>query len=318
MNEVFLEDSNHNCRIFCVGIFSKKSSWIPPVPSLVESGKTTKCTQICKADSFQTIPSLLDILLDPLPLGSMQTVSIITVVFNAREDLKATMESVFAQTYPGIEYVVVDGASTDGTVDLIEAHADRIHTWVSEPDKGLYDAMSKAIQLATGDFLWFVNAGDLIYRPDTLENIMKAALPDTDVLFGEVMIVDENGRELGTRSARTTRKLPQRLTWKSMRYGMVVCHQGFLARRSLAEPYQEGNWVADLDWVIRILKKSRRNTFVPGILASFQEGGVSTQKRKASLKDRYRVLQEHFGWLPNLLAHVYILIRAAIFALRSR
>lgn len=248
----------------------------------------------------------------------MQTVSIITVVYNACEDLRITMESVFAQTYPAIEYVVVDGASTDGTLELIKDNADRIHTWVSEPDKGLYDAMSKAIRMATGDFLWFVNAGDLIYQPDTLERIMGTALPDSDVLYGEVMIIDEQGHPVGTRSELTTRKLPDHLTWKSMRYGMVVCHQGFLARRELAEAYQEGNWVADLDWVIRILKKSRRNTLVPGILASFQEGGVSTQKRKASLRDRFLVLQQHFGWFPNLIAHGYILFRAAIFSLRGR
>ncbi|MCB0706297.1 MAG: glycosyltransferase [Saprospiraceae bacterium] len=245
----------------------------------------------------------------------MQKVSIITVVYNARELLAKTMESVFAQTYSNIEYVIVDGASKDGTLKLIEENAARISRWVSEPDKGLYDAMSKSLKLATGDFVWFVNAGDLIPESDTLERIMAKAEPDTDVLYGEVMIVDKDWNPLGTRTERTTRKLPKVLDWRSMQYGMVVCHQGFIARRQLAGPYMENNWVADLDWVIRILKRSRKNTLVPLIFAEFQEGGVSSQKHWASLKDRYAILQNHFGFFANLKAHIWVLLRALFFKL---
>ncbi|MBR9922090.1 MAG: glycosyltransferase [Bacteroidetes bacterium] len=248
----------------------------------------------------------------------MQTVSIITVVYNAKDLLAKTFESVFAQDYPGIEYIVVDGASGDGTTDLIRENQKNIDTWISEPDKGLYDAMSKALHLATGDFVWFVNAGDLIPQSDTLSRIMEKADTETDVLYGEVMIVDKDWQDLGTRSERTTRKLPENLHWKQLRFGMLVCHQGFIARRKLAGPYMEDNWVADLDWVINILKKSRKNTFVRDVLfAKFQEGGVSTQKRNASLKDRFAILRKHYGLIPNLMAHAWILIRAFLFSFKG-
>ena len=95
-------------------------------------------------------------------------ISVITVVYNGIDLLRGTMESVFAQTYPNIEYIIIDGNSNDGTLELIKENESKITKWISEPDKGLYDAMNKGIKLATGDFLWFMNAGDRIFAKDTL------------------------------------------------------------------------------------------------------------------------------------------------------
>ncbi len=245
------------------------------------------------------------------------TFSIITVTYNAAALLEGTLNSVAAQSYPHLEYIVVDGASTDGTRDLLQRHSARISRWVSEPDRGLYDAMNKGLQMATGDFVWFLNAGDHLYDERTLERIAEAASPDTDVLFGEVLLVDEQRRPLGTRSERTTRRLPAELTWKSLRQGMVVCHQGILVRRSIAPAFRIDNLAADMDWVIEALKRSRKNTRVEGLLATYLVGGLSARKRLPSLFHRFEVMARHYGWFQTLLLHLWFVVRAGVWAVLS-
>lgn len=152
------------------------------------------------------------------------TFSIITVTYNASRWLERTILSVLSQSYASIEYLVIDGGSTDGTVDLIKQYEAGIAYWVSEPDRGLYDAMNKGLQRATGDYVWFINAGDTIYTADTVQKIvasLKKNVSLPDVLYGETAIVDAEGRSLGMRRL----KAPRRLTWKSFRMGMLVCHQ---------------------------------------------------------------------------------------------
>jgi glycosyltransferase involved in cell wall biosynthesis len=247
--------------------------------------------------------------------------SIITVVFNGALLLEDTILSVLNQTYPHIEYIIVDGASRDGTMQIVQKYAqsfdNQLNTnfnfrWISERDKGLYDAMNKGQRLATGDFLLFLNAGDHLFSPDTLAQIAAQATVDTDILYGEVMWVDAHRKHLGTRSQRTTQQLPDVLDWKSMRYGMVVCHQAFFARRTIAPAYLENNLAADIDWVIVCLKRARRIQHTHIMVSEFLTGGISKQKHRQSLLDRYSVLQTHFGWLANGFAHLYIIGRAAI------
>ncbi|MBK7410864.1 MAG: glycosyltransferase [Saprospirales bacterium] len=238
------------------------------------------------------------------------SVSIITVVFNARELLEGTMRSVFGQTYPSIEYIVVDGGSTDGTVALIQAHAGRIAHWISEPDKGIYDAMNKGLRLATGDFVWFLNAGDELFSSDIVEKAMAFYRPETDILYGEVMLVDDQRRHLGIRTELTAQKLPALLTWKSLRFGMVVCHQAILVRRIIAPFFIENNLTADIDWVICALRHSRETRHTSLVLAEYLQGGLSKKRHRRSLKDRYIVLRKHYGFWENLLAHAGILLRA--------
>jgi glycosyltransferase involved in cell wall biosynthesis len=247
--------------------------------------------------------------------------SIITVVYNGASLIEGTMQSVLNQTFTDFEYLIIDGRSKDETVmiaeRLISHHPhksfaeNRIHLF-SEPDKGLYDAMNKGLNRATGEFVLFLNCGDHLFEATTLEKIAAAATPTTDILFGETMLVDEARTHLGTRSEMTVQKLPIRLTWQSMRFGMVVCHQSFLPSRRLTPPYIEGNLAADIDWVIACLKKAQEPTPTQAILSEFLVGGLSKQRHRESLKHRYQVLRKHFGFLPNLLNHVYILVRAVL------
>jgi glycosyltransferase involved in cell wall biosynthesis len=252
----------------------------------------------------------------------MTRFSIITVVFNGELLLEGTILSVLNQTYQNIEYIIVDGASRDGTMALVQKYAQRFENqlnttftfrWMSEPDKGLYDAMNKGQRLATGDFLLFLNAGDHLFAADTLAKMAAQTTADTDILYGEVMWVDAERKHLGTRSQLTTQQLPDVLTCKSMRYGMVVCHQAFLPCRTIAPTYLENNLSADIDWVIRCLKKAKKVQHTHIMVSEFLTGGISKQKHRQSLLDRYAVLKTHFGWLPNLLAHIYIVIRAIRF-----
>ncbi len=243
---------------------------------------------------------------DPSPLFS-----IITVVYNSAPLLEMTLKSVVEQTYPQVEYIVVDGASTDGSLALIQQYESELSHWISEPDEGLYHAMNKGLGLATGDFVWFINAGDTIPHRETLAQMAAKMKPDTDILYGEVMLVDDERRPLGTRSEGTTHQLPEKLKWQSMRYGMVVSHQGFLPKRVIAPTFIPNNLSADIDWVIECLKKSNNTTHTQLIVAHYLMGGLSRHRHRQSLKDRYRILRKHFGTIPNLLAHGWILVRAA-------
>jgi glycosyltransferase involved in cell wall biosynthesis len=234
--------------------------------------------------------------------------SIITVTYNAEKLLEDTIQSVISQTYHNIEYIIVDGDSNDTTPDIIERYRPYIHTVVSEPDKGIYDAMNKGMALATGDYLCFLNAGDSLYEDDTLilmvQSIRSKELPD--VLYGETALVDEKRHFLRMRRLSA----PGKLTWKSFKQGMLVCHQAFFAKRSLAEPYDlQYRFSSDFDWCIRIMKKSDilHNTRLT--IIDYLEEGMTTANRKASLKERYRIMVRHYGWFSTTYHHLWFVLR---------
>ncbi len=241
--------------------------------------------------------------------------SIITVVYNGEQLLPGTMDSVLAQTFVDYEYLVIDGASKDGTRALVSAYEDRFEgrmRWLSEPDKGLYDAMNKGLQLAEGDFVWFLNAGDHLHAPDTLAHLAAQTGPETDVLYGDTLLVNEKREPLGLMSELSTRSLPEHMTWRDYLGGMRVVHQSFVARRTSAPAYEMKNLCADYDWCIRILKKSRQNVHTGRVLSNYLAGGLSKKRHRQSLRDRFRVMVRHFGLASALLAHLFIVLRAIL------
>lgn len=235
--------------------------------------------------------------------------SIITITYNAARFLENTILSILSQSYPKIEYIIIDGGSTDGTIDIIKQYASGISYWISESDKGIYDAMNKGLQKATGDYVWFINAGDSLYTSDIVQRVSalvqkKKALPD--IIYGETTIIDETGRPLGQRRL----KAPKKLTWKSFRMGMLVCHQSFITKRSIAPLYDlTYRYSADFDWCIRCMKDSSRIYNTGITLSNFMDGGVSTSHRKASLKERYDIMCRYYGKISTSLLHIWFAIR---------
>ena len=155
-------------------------------------------------------------------------VSVVTVCYNAVQTLEKTMLSVLNQTYPDVEYIIIDGGSTDGTVDIIKKYADRLAYWVSEPDKGIYDAMNKGIKVATGEWINFMNAGDTFYKVDTLEKV-SASFDEqkADIIYGDVNNVLFWGSKISK---------PFPITGLTKR--MVFSHQSSFVKMSLMKEYE--------------------------------------------------------------------------------
>jgi glycosyltransferase involved in cell wall biosynthesis len=244
--------------------------------------------------------------------------SIITITYNAEQFLERTIQSILAQTNQNFEYIIIDGKSKDGTLAIAEKHKNRVNQLVSEPDKGLYDAMNKGLKKATGDFVWFMNAGDEINDNQAVENIYKAISDKTDVLYGDTYFVDNDGNIQGLRSEITPHRLPKNLTWQDMKLGMLVCHQAFIARKSIAPLYMENNLSADVDWEIECLKRAREIKYLDFIVAKYLTGGISNQQLKRSLLDRYEVLKKHFGLSGAITAHIQILFRGISLMLKKK
>lgn len=238
--------------------------------------------------------------------------SIITVTYNAATVIEPTLKSIAAQTYRNIEFLLIDGGSSDDTVEKVRTGGVEIACLVSERDKGLYDAMNKGIERATGDYLCFLNAGDSFHAPDVLEK-MVAAISDEgtlpDILYGETAEVDEERNFVRMRRLQA----PEKLDWRSFRHGMLVCHQAFFVRRTLAPAYDlDYRFSADVDWCIRVMKKSKDIVNTHVVIVDYLQNGLSLQNHRASLVERFRIMAKHYGLLPTLLRHAWFVVRAII------
>ena len=252
------------------------------------------------------------------------TITYVTVTYNAADVLQRTLDSVLAQDYPDIVHLIIDGASTDGTQEMVNDYIEcsndsgnghRIQL-MSEPDKGIYDAMNKGLRSLDGDYVCFLNAGDFLPASDTVSRIAAAVAESAPaVLYGDTDIVDAEGRFLHHRRLAP----PENLTWKSFRHGMLVCHQAFYARTdfAIATPYdQQYKYSADVDWCIRIMKAADKEK-VPlqnlhMVVANYTEEGQTTLHHRESLKERYRVMERHYGRVQTFLMHCWFLVRAVL------
>lgn len=237
--------------------------------------------------------------------------SIITVTYNAERFIEPTILSVGAQNFSNREYIVVDGSSKDGTVDLLKKYPEIVTRWISEKDAGLYDAMNKAIMLAQGEYIMFLNAGDLFFDDEVLEDVFRLA-GDADMIYGDTAIIDTNYDMVGMRHMRP----PAKLNWKSFKKGMVVCHQAILAKRSMV-PFYDLNYrvAADIDWAIRLSKSAKSFYFYDEPLVRFMQDGISTLNRSQGLKERYKIQSHHYGPVPTLLNTLWLGIKY-VFSLR--
>ena len=267
-------------------------------------------------------------------------ISVITVTYNAEEVLLRTLKSVERQSFKNIEHLIIDGASKDGTLAIAEEYKQRVSydvTILSEPDKGIYDAMNKGLHLAQGDYLVFLNAGDCLHAADTLELIEErgerreereilrseereilrseerdARCEEPAVIYGDTDIVDDEGRFLGHRHLSA----PEKLSWKSFRRGMLVCHQSFYVRRDIAAtiPYNLNyRFSADVDWCIRVMKEAESRGLAMvnthAVLTDYLKEGQTTKNHRASLKERFIVMKHHYGLFTTIIMHLWFLLR---------
>ena len=257
-------------------------------------------------------------------------ITYVTITYNAAKVLKRTLDSVLEQDYPNIEHLIIDGASTDDTLKMVNDYitqsnaAENGHQIqvTSEPDKGIYDAMNKGLRCLTGDYVCFLNAGDFLPAPDIASRIAQAITdtnqpsPNTSqlpaVAYGDTDIVDGEGHFLHHRRLAP----PEHLTWKSFRQGMLVCHQAFYARAdfAIATPYDmQYRYSADVDWCIRVMKAAAKEN-VPllnlhMVVANYTQEGQTTLHHRESLMERYRVMEHHYGRVQTLLLHCWFAVR---------
>lgn len=299
----------------------------------------------------------------------MITFTVVTITFNAAKVVSRTLKSVERQTWQAIEHIIIDGASTDKTLDIVadyvndsrkyhspaadkcsanDSHASSLGSRrtqptssnpadggkettaprhvirvFSEPDSGIYDAMNKGLRHATGDYVVFINAGDCLHDAHTLENIARNTGLDSltadsrqwpAVIYGDTDITDGDGVYICRRKHRP----PRKLSWKSFRQGMLVCHQAFYARRDIAAatPFDMNyRYSADIDWCIRVMKEAE-NMRLPlvnaGItVADYMREGLSTIHHRASLMERFAIMRRHYGLFSTLVMHVWFVLRAA-------
>ena len=247
--------------------------------------------------------------------GILPLVSIITVVYNSEQFIEKTILSVINQSYPNIEYIIVDGNSTDGTLKIINKYAKYIDYFVSEPDNGLYDAMNKGMKQATGDYFWFINSGDLPYNETILSDIFKAGKNFADIYYGETEIIDTKGKTLGSRR----HKAPKKLTWKTFLWGMKVSHQSIIVKKEIAGLYDlRYKLSSDFDWVINALKKAKTIENTELILSRFMEGGITKKNMVPSLKERFLIMKNNYGLIPTVLSHFVLIIKLAFYYLINK
>jgi glycosyltransferase len=223
--------------------------------------------------------------------GEPPRVSIVTVTLNSREHVEDAIRSVLSQTYPAIEYVIVDGGSTDGTLDLIRAHEKHLASWISEPDRGIADAFNKGLAATSGDYVLFLNSDDWLADPQALSRAMRPATgsPSPDIIFGNCDLVDRD-------TGRLLRHLDHGWSPTAFRFGRMINHPALFTHRSYFRKYgtfDESYRIAmDYELMLRGALESRV-VHVPSVITKMRSGGLSIRNREAVVEEIFRALKKH-------------------------
>lgn len=223
-------------------------------------------------------------------------ITVITVCRNADRLLELTIQNIASQTYPAIEYIVVDGASTDKTLDVIKKYATNIDRWVSEPDKGIYDAMNKGVRMATGEYCIFMNAGDTFANNDVLSRIFSKP-NQADVIYGNVIKTDKVGNRFEKKA-----EAPHNA------HRMFFCHQCALTRTECLREYPydtKYSMSADFKLYKTLWKRKKIFKQLPLPISIFDTNGVSNTSRAKGLKQNIAIIKE----LDNFVDKIKLLPR---------
>ena len=226
-------------------------------------------------------------------------ISIITINFNDKKGLDKTIQSILSQTYSDYEYIVIDGGSTDGSIDVIKKYEDRIDYWVSENDSGIYNAMNKGIQKATGEYLHFLNSGDCYYNCSVLNDIFFQKSYSEKLIRGN-LVFDEK---------------PKEIVWENFGYEDITfyqmfkhtfAHQATFIHKQLFELYGSYNESYKIcsDWLFfcKCILENEKTTYIPINICLFDVSGVSMKNRQISLEERKKAIKEI---LPNSIIEDY-------------
>ncbi|MCF7560325.1 glycosyltransferase [Sabulilitoribacter multivorans] len=223
-------------------------------------------------------------------------ISIITVNYNNKLGLERTLKSVQSQTYTNFEHIVVDGESTDGSKEIIESNKQYFTYWVSEPDKGIYNAMNKGIKAAKGDYLFFLNSGDDFLGTDSLENI-STHLKTYDFIYFNINVKDGNNSYV--------KKCPSTMSF-SFLHNDTIPHQSIFIKKSLFK--HVGNYDENLkivsDWkflILALIKHNATYKHIDAVFTNFYRGGISSLEANKVLvnKEREQVLKQEFSVILN-------------------
>ena len=211
--------------------------------------------------------------------------SIITVNLNNRDGLQKTIDSVISQTFRDFEWIVIDGGSTDGSKELIEQYSDHFAYWVSEPDKGIYNAMNKGIRVAKGEYLQFLNSGDWLYRKTTLEKCLSHNY-DSDIIYGDLCFCNGETSEIY--------HYPQHLSLRFL-YNFSLGHPASFIKQSILQEtlYDESlKLVSDWKFYFTQALNNRKFEHIDEVVSSFDTTGLSSANEKLVKKERESVLRE--------------------------
>jgi glycosyltransferase involved in cell wall biosynthesis len=230
--------------------------------------------------------------------------SIVTVTYNAEDELPKTLESIFDQIFTDYELIIIDGSSTDSTLEIIEKNSDKIAYWESKKDNGIYDAMNKALPVAKGEYIQFLNAGDFFSSNTALDDIFKNVVGEPTLIYGDINILHVDGR--------ITYQKAQDFTFENIlkRGTGVLCHQAMFVRKSKALPYStkytykgELNWYFDL---VELTDFSYQHISSPVVYYSL--GGFGHKNFIRNRLDWLRVIYNRYGITTLLKSKIIVFL----------
>lgn len=227
-------------------------------------------------------------------------ISIITVVFNGEKYLEETIQSVINQTYDNVEYIIIDGGSTDGTIDIIKKYEDKISYWVSESDKGISDAFNKGVKVAKGDYINFQGDGDGFYSPDSLEKVFQDVNSSDDILISaRIQRIDEDGKEI------FVSKYINEFDKKSLLFRMSIPHQGLFTHKSYFERYGlfdiNNTFCMDYDHLLRAYHEFPTVVTKDIIVAKWRADGLGNGRTLEIFKEYDKIKRD------NMVANNFVL-----------
>ena len=222
-------------------------------------------------------------------------ITVVTVCYNAVAFIEDTIKSVIYQTYKNLEYIIIDGGSTDGTIDIIKKYIPYIEFWTSEPDKGIYDAMNKGLSHATGLWINFMNAGDTFYCNETLSTVFKYQLEDKNIVYGDTLFIREDGGHV-EESHKTD----------FLERNMPTCHQSFFVRTKYAKEIGfdiRYKYAADYNMIYHIFQDKGKDKAIhlPVVISRYETRMGCSQQRpnevyKETLMIRKRSFHKYYGF----------------------